>query len=348
MASRTVWELAALCGAVVEGDGSRRVDGPASLRDASSNHVSFYDDSPRYREDLYRTAAGVVVVGRESAVDRRDLVLLRSTDPSAAFSAIVESFEPLPARPPSGVHPSAVIDPTAELAADVAVGPLCVLGPRVRVGKGAILRARVTLGADVAVGEGSELHPGVVLYDGVTIGSRCILHAGAVVGADGFGFDRTDSGWRKVLQLGTVVVEDDVEIGANSTIDRARFGATRIGRGVKLDNLVHIGHNVEIGPNALLIAQVGISGSARIGADAILAGQAGIGGHLEIGKGARVGAQAGVTGDIPEGSDVWGTPARAHREVLRQAAELGRLGALREEVRDLRRRIQELEERGAS
>jgi UDP-3-O-[3-hydroxymyristoyl] glucosamine N-acyltransferase len=188
----------------------------------------------------------------------------------------------------------------------------------------------------------------VVCYHGVRIGERCLVHAGAVIGADGYGFEPTrdpERPWSKIPQCGTVVVEDDVEIGANTTIDRARFGATRIGRGAKIDNLVHIAHNVEIGAGALIIAQVGIAGSTRVGERAILAGQAGINGHIEIGAGARIAAQAGVFGDVPKGAEYLGWPARPRGEAMRRYALVERLPQMQERLKELERRLGELETR---
>jgi UDP-3-O-[3-hydroxymyristoyl] glucosamine N-acyltransferase len=208
------------------------------------------------------------------------------------------------------------------------------------IGARTVLHAGVVIGPFARVGADCELHPHVVLYDGVVLGQRCLLHAGTVLGSDGFGFEPTREGWEKVPQCGTVVVGDDVEMGANCAVDRGRFGPTRIGNGVKFDNLVHIAHNVVIEDGALLIAQVGVAGSTRIGARAILAGQAGIAGHLTIGAGARVGAQTGVGQDIPPGEDHFGSPSREKGEALRIHAMLGRLSDLFARVKELERRAE--------
>jgi UDP-3-O-[3-hydroxymyristoyl] glucosamine N-acyltransferase len=333
MVERTLSEIAALCGAELVGDGSRPVRGPASLRDATSNEVSFLA-SARYRADLARTHAAGVLVGRDEAHTRPEIAFLRCADPNAAFTRVVEAFA-APDWKPSGVHPSACVDASAVLGPGVTIGAGAFVGPRCTLGARTILFPGVVLGGGVVVGEDTVLHPNVVLYDRVELGARCIVHAGAVIGADGYGFEPTREGWRKIPQCGNVVVEDDVEIGANATIDRGRFGATRIGRGAKLDNLVHIAHNVVVGEGALLVAQVGIAGSSRIGARAILAGQAGITGHVEIGAGARVAAQAGVFGDIPAGADVLGWPARPRRQALRKYALVEKLPELYERLRAL-------------
>jgi len=349
MTTKTLAELAALCGGELSGDPSQVVDGPASLTEAGAREVSFFAH-PRHRSDFLATRAAVVLVPRGFESPREDLSLLFCADPSAAFTRVVGAFsapEPLP-RP--GIHATAVVDPEAEIAAGASIGAHCTVGSGARVGEGAILHASVTLGRAVRIGARTVIHPSVVCYPEVRIGDGCILHSGAVIGADGYGFEPSPdpaAPWRKIPQCGTVVVEDDVEIGANAAIDRGRFGATRIGRGAKIDNLVHIAHNVVIGEGALIIAQVGIAGSTRVGARAILAGKAGINGHIEIGAGARIAAQAGVFGDVPAGADYLGWPARPRAEALRQYALVQRLPEIQERLKTLEKRLAELEGRTA-
>jgi UDP-3-O-[3-hydroxymyristoyl] glucosamine N-acyltransferase len=342
MTTKTVAELATLCGAELEGEGTRVVDGAASLAEATPREVSFFAN-PRYKDDLLKTRAGAVLVRCDESVPRADLTLLRCKDPSAAFNAVVRAFVPSEPPPAVGVHASATVDPTAELGEDVSIGPACVVGPGVRLGDRVVLHANVTIGRGVAIGADSVLHPSVVAYPGIRIGARCIVHAGAVLGADGYGFDPGPNGWQKIPQCGTVVIEDDVEIGANTCIDRGRFGATRIARGAKLDNLVHIAHNVVVGEGALLIAQVGVAGSTKIGRRAILAGQVGVNGHIEIGDGARLAAQAGVFGDVPPGADYLGWPARPRGDALRTLALTQRLPQLVERLRALEQKLAEIE-----
>ena len=339
MARRTLSELAELCGAVLEGDPSRTVVGPAGLRDAGADEISFCAQ-PRYRRELERTRAAAVVVPQALEVGRRDLALLRCPDASRAFSKIVESFAPERWRPEPGVHPSAVVHPSALLDPGAAIGALCVIGPGCELAAGVVLHPRVTLGANVRLGERTEIHPGAVLYDGVSLGARCLIHAGAVLGSDGYGFEPGPEGWDKIPQCGTVVLEDDVEVGANATIDRGRFGATRVARAVKLDNLVHLGHNVVVEEGAMLAAQVGVAGSTRIGRGALLGGQVGVGGHLVIGEGARVAGQSGVIRDVAARADLFGMPARERREALRGLARLARLDGLEARLRALERGAQ--------
>jgi UDP-3-O-[3-hydroxymyristoyl] glucosamine N-acyltransferase len=345
MITHTVSELAEICGATLVGDGDRRVVGPASLREATEEEVSFLGNL-RYLSQLEETRAAAVVVGPDVESKRLDLTLLRSEHPNRAFSRIVEAFRPAEEPLPEGVHPTAVLDPEVRLEGDVRIGPCAVVGRNAKLEDGVQLHAHVLVGAECTVGAGTVLQAGVVLYPRTRVGRNCLLHAGTVVGSDGFGFDPVADGWEKVPQCGTVLVEDDVEIGANCTIDRGRFGATRILRGSKLDNQVHVAHNASIGPAALLIAQVGVAGSTRIGERAIMAGQAGVSGHLEVGDGARVGGGAQVTKSLPGGKDYFGYPAIDFREQVRALVEFKRLPGLAKRVRELEKRIAELEQGG--
>lgn len=352
MARHTLSELARIAGAELQGDGAFEVEGTAGLAEANARQIAFLGH-PRYLPQLERTAAGAVVVPPGVEVRRDDLHQLVHPDPSAAFTRISGCFAAERWRPRAGVHPSAAVDPSAELAPDVAVGPFCWVGPGARLGPRVVLHAGVHVGAHVVVGEDCELHPGVVLYEGVTLGARCLLHAGCVLGSDGFGFlppAAPGEPWRKIPHSGTVVVEDDVEVGAGSTVDRGRFGATRLARGVKLDNLVHVAHNVQLGAGTMIAAQAGLAGSARVGEGAQIGGQVGLSGHNQIGAGARIAAQSGVMGDVPPGEEWFGYPARPRRRMLRQLVEQERLGGLFERVKELEARLEELERgaRGAS
>lgn len=340
-ATKTLSELAELCGAVLEGDGARRV-GPAALEEAGPDEISFVAH-PRYVPLLERTRAAAVLVEPGLDCAREGLSLLRCEDPSGAFTRVVGAFARAEPRPAPGVDESARVHPDAVLGADVAVGPFCLVGAGARLGAGCVLHAHVTVGAEVELGPGCELYPGAVVIARSRLGARCVLHPGAVVGSDGFGFDPTPEGWVKVPQTGTVEVGDDVEIGANATIDRGRFRATVIGAGAKLDNLVQVAHNCEIGPGALLCAQAGVAGSTKVGPGAILGGQVGVGGHLEVGARARVAGQSGVYGDLPGGEEYLGSPARPRAEALRAMAQAGRVPRLMERLRELERRLAELE-----
>lgn len=347
MPALTLLELAERIGAHLEdvapGVGERTISGPASLAGADHEQVSFLADA-RHTEALQTTRACAVVLGEGVSVERNDLALLRCGDPQAAFNKIVGLFAPDVPSPEPGAHPSAVVHRTAEVEDSASIGPLCVVGPGVRIAGGAVLHARVVLGAAACVGADTVLHPGVVLYPHVSIGASCIVHAGAVIGSDGFGFEPTESGWVKTPQGGTVLIGDDVEIGANVTIDCARFGSTHIANNVKIDNLVHVAHNVQIGSSSMFLAQSAVAGSTQVGRGVIVAGQSGIAGHLTIGDGARIGAKSAVFTDVPAGEEWWGSPAGPKTQSLREQKSLQRVGRLREELTDLRQRLRTLEE----
>ena len=344
MTSSTLSELAELLDAVLVGDGSRVVKGAAPLLEATSDEISFLVDA-RYKKDLEASEAAAVVVDSKVAegLDAGGASLLVCEDPGRAFSIVVETFAPPvpPAEP--GVHPTAVVDDEAVLGEEVSIGAHCVVGPGARLGDRVVLHARVVVGAGARVGADSVLYPGAVLYPHVRMGERCVIHSNAVLGADGFGFLMTERGWEKVPQGGIVELGDDVDIGACSAIDRARTGATRIGDGTKIDNLVHIAHNVKIGEQCLLAGQAGVAGSTRMGKRVVLGGQAGIIGHVELGDGVGVGAQAGVSRSIDAGQQVTGYHALPVREELKQVAHLRRLGDLFRTVKQLERRLEELE-----
>lgn len=342
MTSRTLSEIAELCGAELLGDGTRIVRGPASLLEASPEHVSFLAE-PRYREQLLETRAAGVLVDADFESPREDLTVLRCKNPSRAFNRIVLAFAQEPPITEPGVHPTAVVAPDAEVADSAHIGPFVVVGPGARVAADAIIHASCVIGGGSRIGARTVLFPSVVLYPFVEIGEDCILHAGSILGADGFGFEPTATGWDKTPQAGKVELGDRVEVGSNSTIDRARFGSTRLGDEVKLDNLVHLGHNVQIGDGSLLVAQSGIAGSSHLGKRVIVAGQAGINGHIMVGDGAQIAGKSGVFDDVPAGQTVFGIPAMEKREGMRMTLAFKRVGRLIERVRALETRIEELE-----
>jgi UDP-3-O-[3-hydroxymyristoyl] glucosamine N-acyltransferase len=338
MPELTLAEAAIITEGEVVGDGSRIVRGVAPLDEAGPEHLSFVAN-PRYFPYILTTRAGGVLVARDAPLELPEgLAVVRVADPHAALARILPVLYP-GWSPAPGVHPTAVVEEGAEVGEGASVGPYAVIGAGSRIGPRARIGAHVVVGRGCEVGADTVLHAHVTLYDGVTTGERCVVHSGARLGADGFGFVFEGGQHRKVPQVGGCRLGDDVEIGANSTVDRGSIGDTVVGRGTKIDNLVHVGHNCRLGQHVIVVAQVGVSGSTRVGDGAVLAGQAGIGGHLTIGAGARVGAQAGVTADVPAGQTVSGYPARPHREALRVQAAVFKLPEIVERLKKLERAL---------
>ena len=338
-------ELARRIDGVFTGDGAVDIRGVAGIREARSGEVSFIAN-PRYAPDAATTKASAVIVAEDWA-DECPAMLIRVKNPDEAFAKATAIFYiPVPAPEP-GVHPSAVVSQGAELGPGVCVGPLCVIESGVKIGAGTVISAQCYIGFRSVVGEKSFLYPQVSLREFVKIGSRSIIHNGTVIGSDGFGYSVDGDGVRtKIPQVGIVEVGDDVEIGANVTIDRARFGTTKIGNGVKIDNLVQIAHNVIIGDHAVIVSQVGISGSTSIGSKTILAGQAGVSGHLKIGSGVIIGPGAGVAKDIPDGVHVLGSPAMPVNKMKRMHASIMLLPKMKDRMAAIDARIRKLEEIG--
>ena len=337
--SFTLGELAGTLNARLEGEPSRRVRAVAPLEAAGPDDISFVL-GPRYVKAAAATRAGALVApeglaGLPGAV-------LRVAAPQAALIALLRLFHPEPPLEP-GTHRLALVADGARVDASAAVGPFAVVERGARIGRGTRVGALCFVGEDAVIGEDVVLHPRVVVRSGVRIGNRVIVHPGAVLGADGFGYAFDGQGHRKIPQVGGVRIEDDVEIGANTTVDRATLGETVIGRGSKLDNLVQVGHNCQIGEDVILVSQVGVSGSSKVGHRAVLAGQVGIADHVEIGDGAILTAKSGVPNDVPAG-EVWsGIPARPTGEAKRIWAAENRLPELLRRVRDLEKRLTDLE-----
>ncbi len=336
----TLAMLAQVVGGTVIGDGSTEITGVAGIREAREGELTFLAN-PRYEPYLEQTRASAIIV----ADDHRDIgkPLIQNPNPYLAFLKAVRYFQGEETRPAPGVHASAVVAPEACIDATAYVGPHVVVESGARVGPLAWIGPGCYIGADASIGPETRLHPNVTLLDECVLGARVIVHSGTVIGSDGFGFVRDGDVYRKLPQVGNVVVEDDVELGACVTIDRATMGTTRIGQGSKFDNLVLIAHNVQIGENCIIVAQVGISGSTSVGDNAVLAGQVGVVGHIEIGAGAQVGAKSGVSKSVKPGERVFGYPALPVGQAKRIEASLRHLPELIQAVRALKRRVEELE-----
>lgn len=333
-------EIARQFGCELEGDGNIEVLGVATLELAGKSDLSFLTNAKYFNEAKATNAAAII-----ASLDCPPIgvPLLKHKNPYLIFAKILELFFP-PRQEAAGIHPTAWIADSARLGKGVAIGAHSYIGDNAVVEDRVVIRSGCSLYEGSRIGEGSLLHAGCVVRENVIIGRRCIIHSNSVIGSDGFGFAREDDGsWYKIVQTGTVIVEDDVEIGAGTTIDRAALGETRIGKGTKVDNLVQIGHGSAIGENNLICAQVGLAGSTRTGKNVVLAGQVGVVGHLTIGAGAMVTAQSGIPGSVEPGKIMSGSPAIDNKDWLRSTAAFAKLPKILKSVRDLERRISQLE-----
>jgi UDP-3-O-[3-hydroxymyristoyl] glucosamine N-acyltransferase len=331
-------ELAALLGCKLEGDKNVEIRGVAGIESAQAGEVTFLSN-PKYSRELTKTLASAVFLNEKAALKRAaglpPLAALRSQNPYFDFARAIELFSS-PAAYPPGIHPTAVVAKSAKIGEGAHIGPHCFVDEGVEIGRRAVLHSLVTIYRNTRIGEDFLAHSQTVVREGCTIGNRVILQNGVVVGGDGFGFaKRADGRWHKIMQNAPVIIEDDVEIQANSCIDRATVGETRIRRGAKIDDLVLVGHACEVGEDAILCGQVGLAGSTRVGNRCILAGQVGSAGHLDIGDGATVTSQSGVPSDIPPGALYSGYPAMENKLWLKAMAALKNLPKMQKTVRRL-------------
>ena len=333
-------DIAAQLECRLDGDGEIDIRQVAAIETAGPGDLTFFANS-KYAAELRVTRASAVILGERA--ESAPCAMLRTPHPYFAFARAVRLFTES-WRPAAGIHPLAFVDEGATIAADASVAPFVTVGAGAVIGARTIVYPNVTIGRQVRVGEDCVLHAGASVRERVSIGNRVVLQDGAVVGSDGFGFARTPEGaHHKIPQVGAVIIEDDVEVGANSTIDRPALGETRIGAGTKIDNLVQVAHGVTIGKHALLAAQVGIAGSTTVEENVTLAGQVGVAGHLTIGKGAVATAQTGIPNSVEAGAVVSGYPAIPNREWLKASAVFRKLPEIRRTVAELERRIAELE-----
>jgi UDP-3-O-[3-hydroxymyristoyl] glucosamine N-acyltransferase len=333
-------ELAARLECTVEGDGDIDIKRLAAIEDAGPGELTFFAN-PKYADALKRTLASAVIAA--PAVSGIPCAVLRTPDPYVTFARALRLFADA-WRPPAGVHRLALVEPGAVVAADASIGPFVVVSEGARIGARTILYPHVNVGRDAQIGADCVVHAHVSIRERVTVGDRVVLQDGAVIGADGYGFARRRDGTHeKIPQIGGVVIEDDVEIGANTTVDRPAVGETRIGAGSKIDNLVQIAHGVQVGRNVLLAGQVGVAGSSVIEDQVTLAGQVGVAGHLTVGKGTIATAQTGIPNSVDPGSFISGYPAIPNRDWLKSSAVFRKLPELRRLLADLERRVAELE-----
>ena len=345
MLSRTLAELAKELDADLVGDAAIVIGGVAGIREALPGDITFIANA-RYDAYLEETRASAVICSREPREARLPLLLV--DNPYLAFQRVVRIFRPDHDRPAAGVHPTAVVSPQATLGREVSVGPHCVIETGARLGDRVVVMASGYVGPRAVIGDDCTLYPGVVVREDCVLGARVMLHPGVVIGSDGFGFAFDKGSYHKVPQVGNVVVGDDVEIGANTTVDRATTHSTRIGDGTKIDNLVQIGHNVVIGKHCIIVAQVGISGSTRLEDYVTIGGQAGLVGHITIGRRATVGAKSGVSKSVPEEGIVTGYPAMPHSLFKRVMAFIQKLPDLFQRTKELERRVADLEQHAGS
>lgn len=336
----TAQQIAGIIQGKIEGDGTVAVSDFGKIEEAGAGQLSFLAN-PKYEDFLYSTKASVVIIN--DAQELREPIsatLIRVPDAYSAFAQLLTAYEQLMAQQLTGIHEQTSIAGSAKISEEVYVGQFTVIGENVKIGKGSKIHPQVFMGNNVEIGENTVINTGVKIYQGCKIGSNVIIHAGTIVGSDGFGFaPQADGSYKKIPQIGNVVVEDHVEIGSNCTIDRATIGSTIIRSGAKLDNLIQIAHNVEIGSYTVIAAQAGISGSTKIGKQVQIGGQAGIVGHIQLEDGAKVNAQSGVSKSIKKGEAVTGSPAYNYTSALRSQAVSRNLPELEKRVKELEQKI---------
>lgn len=339
---QTLADIARHVGGEVVGDGSTIITGISGLKEAAEGDLSFLAN-PKYLPLAATTKASGIIVAKDITIEGKSVI--QTDNPSLAFAKVVSRIKASVTPKITGIHPTAVVAPDAVIGASTGIGPHVVIESGVRIGEHCIICAGVFIGQKSIVGDNALVYPNVTIREQSSIGQRVIIHSGAVVGADGFGYLTIGDRHEKIPQTGVVVIEDDVEIGACVTIDRARFDKTVIGRGTKVDNLVQIAHNVRIGQNCFVIAQVGIAGSATVGNNVILAGQVGVGGHITVGDRAVVAAQSGLIKDVAPGAKMFGSPADDFTKVMKEYAHVNRLPKYVERIKGLEAKVAALEEK---
>ncbi len=334
-------QIAELVNGEAAGDLQKIIRDVAPFEAAGDNEIAFAD-SAKFYKNIDSTAAGAVIVPRSVRIEAKNTVQV--DNPRVAFAKLMDIFHP-PARPEAGISPSAVLGNNFKCGQDVSIAPMVVIGNNVILGKGVILGPGVVIGDNVVIGDDVRIHPNVTVLEGSRLGNRIIIHAGSVIGSDGYGFAPDGERYHKIPQLGIVQIDDDVEIGACNTIDRATFGKTWIKQGVKTDNLVQIAHNVTVGENTVMVAQTAIAGSTTVGKHVTIAGKAGVGGHIHVGDNVMIGGRAGVTKSVAAGEIVSGFPEMPHRLWLRVKRLLPQLPGLKKQLSEIEKRVNKLEEK---
>ncbi len=342
----TAGQIAAAVGGAVEGDENICVSTFAKIEEAGKNALTFLAN-PKYTHHIYTTDAGVVLVRRDFVAEHPvHATLIRVDDPYATLSQLMQMVDAALNARPSGVEQPSFVAEGVELPEGVYVGAFAYVGAGARLGRNVKIYPQAYVGPGVTIGDDTVVYPGVKIYHGCRVGARCVLHSGVVIGADGFGFaPMPDGSYSKIPQIGVVEIADDVEIGANTTVDRATMGATRVGRGTKLDNLIQVAHNVEIGSNTVMASQSGIAGSSRLGSNCMVGGQVGLAGHISVGDRVQIGAQSGIHADVADDARIMGSPAVPFGDYARQAACIKRLPDTINRINALERAFRKLNEK---
>lgn len=339
---KTLKEIAGIVDGEVVGDDTTVIIGISGIKEAKEGDITFLAN-PKYFPLIEKTQASAIITSKD--INSSSKPIIRTENPSLAFAKIISCILPSGVKHPAGIHPTAILGKGVSLGKDAAIGPYAVIEDDVSIGDKSIIYSGCFVGHHSKIGSGVLIYPNVSIREGTAIGNRVIIHSGTVIGSDGFGFAAVEGLHQKIPQIGVVEIGDDVEIGANVTIDRARFDKTIIGRGTKIDNLVQIAHNVVVGENSIIVAQVGISGSTTVGRNVTLAGQVGLVGHINIGDNAVVMAQSGVSKSVPPSAVMWGYPAKPANIAKRVNACMQTLPRLHKTVMELKKKIEELEKR---
>ena len=342
MKEKTLSQIASLVGGEIEGEGGIKICGVAGIEQAQPGDLTFVAN-PRYKRLLETTKASAAIVGKD--IEKSPISLIRHPNPYFAFSKAIQIFFDYPKIYPEKVDPTCIQGKNLKLGKGVFIDPFVVLGDDVCIKNKVVILAGSYIGDGVLIGENSFIYPNVTIREGSFIGKNVIIHSGTVIGSDGFGYAREKEIYHKIPQVGKVVIEDFVEIGANVCVDRATLGETRIGKGTKIDNLVQIAHNVKIGENCIIVSQVGISGSTQIGKNVTVAGQAGMVGHIKIGDNVSVGAQSGISKDVPPNTAIFGCPAREIKKAKRIEACISNLPQWVQRIRELEEKVKDLEKK---